>query len=171
MTKKGFTLIELLVVIAIIGILASVVLTQVNSARDKTLDAAIKSDLKGLVTTAAAESQNLNDTFNTTATAITGADCATLTTAGTIFGNTGIQLALAHAKKSNGNVALYCNVDATGTGFSIVSPLKSGGFWCVDGQGQGKSTTGNTTTAYDGIVAGGALVSPALADSADLICN
>src|SRR6185436_9452504 len=51
MTKKfnrGFTLIELLVVIAIIGILSSVVLASLNTARNKGADAAVKSNLDNM---------------------------------------------------------------------------------------------------------------------------
>jgi len=44
MSKKGFTLIELLVVIAIIGLLASIVIVNVNSGRGKARDTRRKSD-------------------------------------------------------------------------------------------------------------------------------
>lgn len=57
----GFTLIELLIVVAIIGILASVVLSSLNTARTKAIDVTIKSNLAN----ARAEGQIFYDIGNT----------------------------------------------------------------------------------------------------------
>lgn len=47
--QKGFTLIELLVVIAIVGILSSVVITAMSSARTKAKTAAFQAEVSSLV--------------------------------------------------------------------------------------------------------------------------
>ena len=52
MYKKGFTLIELLVVVAIIAVLVSVVIASLTSARMRAENAAIKSNLKSIMTQA-----------------------------------------------------------------------------------------------------------------------
>ncbi len=67
-STRGFTLIELLVVIAIIGILSSVVLASLNSARMKGRDARRISDIKQLQL-ALELYQDANQTYPTAAEA------------------------------------------------------------------------------------------------------
>jgi len=49
-TNRGFTLIELLVVIAIIGVISTIVLANLSSARAKGYDAGVRQDLTNLRT-------------------------------------------------------------------------------------------------------------------------
>ena len=48
--KKGFTLIELLIVVVIIGILAAIAIPKFANTKEKAYYAAMKSDLRNLVT-------------------------------------------------------------------------------------------------------------------------
>src|SRR4051812_1091698 len=129
-TNKGFTLIELLVVIAIIGILASVVLASLNSARAKGSDAAVKSAMANLRAQAALYYDSNSQTYGAASTACTdGVFGSGTNNAGTIVTNIG----------TNANGSPTCDInDQT---YAISAPLKGGGTWCVDSSGKAASTT------------------------------
>ena len=142
--NKGFTLIELLVVIAIIGILASVILASLNTARAKGADAAIKADLSNA--RAQAEIYYDNQTPNSYA------GVCTATTA-----NSGISAMIADAAAKSGTTISTASSTTTTTchdgasGWAASAPTKSiVGFFCVDSTGSSKATTN--------VLAAGALV-------------
>ena len=113
----GFTLIELLVVIAIIGILSTVVVSSVQSAREKAANAAVKAGLRSIT----APAQMVYDSTNSYATVCANADITrAYSAAGVTGGGTGV-----------------CNNSSSA--WAAAAPLKvaeSGNtYWCVDSVG------------------------------------
>ncbi len=119
--SKGFTLIELLVVIAIIGILSSIVLASLNTARNKGSDAAVKSNLNGMRSQA-------EIVYDNTASYATVCDDANV-----------VQAVAAARTAGSGTAA--CVDDANE--WVIYANLKTAStiYACVDYKGQATSTT------------------------------
>ena len=127
LNRKGFTLIELLVVVAIIGLLSSLAVVSLNSARNKAYDAQVKSDLTQFRTFAALE----HETGDYTGLAITGDG-----------GMTPEITPPACSDDATYNIVLNAGSDAWAAWGDLCSET---GDFCVDSEGNAKVATSDPT--------------------------
>ena len=137
-SNRGFTLIELLVVVAIIGILSSVVLASLNTARNKGTDASIKANLSG----ARAEAEIFYDTAVSYdgVCALTGSNVIgdSVKAADEAYDGSAPTYADATAAAAG---AGQCHDSATAWAAMVSIKTGTGVFFCVDSTGKAATTT------------------------------
>lgn len=155
---KGFTLIELLVVITIIGILATIVVVNLNSARGKGQDTAIKEQMSQL---RAQASLYYDDHFgyssSNSSSAVTGT-CPTTSGTTNVFNQADFIRSITALTRNSGN-APSCYMEAANGSAPSQSwamtvrmrlPTSTGGMWCVDSTGNSMEVTAAPTVNASG---------------------
>ncbi len=138
--NKGFTLIELLVVIAIIGILSSVVLASLTTARTKGQDAAVQQQLASMRSQA---ELYYSSNGNAYAASALGAASAANCTGSAPFNSTGTG-GMNNLVQGVIKLGVTPTCTASSTGWAVYSPLPSNPGWgfCVDNSGKAATSTG-----------------------------
>jgi prepilin-type N-terminal cleavage/methylation domain-containing protein len=141
MKNRGFTLIELLVVIAIIGILSSVVLASLTTARTRGQSASTQSQLSNM--RAQAELFYSTTGTNSYGTPSTTTDCTT----GSLFTSSanGLLALLTGVKSVAGAGNVACSSTALAWAVAAVDPASTTAAFCVDSTGISNSRAGTVT--------------------------
>lgn len=156
--QRGFTLIELLVVIAIIGILSSVVLASLNTARGKSSDAVIKENLAGI----RSQMELLYGDTGTYGGADVAAGACPSSGTSAFYADANIRNSISVADTQGGYTA--CSTNTGHTAWAIVVQYKSDVLkgWCVDSTGKSKevaiASTGSQAEVTAEVNASGACV-------------